>query len=237
MKRLAVITALLIAPTVALAAGGPVYAPDVLPLTPRAELLIRPVRDAIKAKETELAAGPAAASDAERLERMAELEQAAREALYGVDLSPLTLDERQAALDAAWSRVEAIDKRNQAALKKMLPADGGWFGRTAFGEEAARAAWLIAVHAVKDRGLMREAARRMEPLVATGEVMPAWYASVVDRLAVLEGRPQTFGTQPVCRRGTWVMGEVEDPEGLDRRRAELGLQAMDSRDFRPPPGC
>jgi hypothetical protein len=96
---------------------------------------------------------------------------------------------------------------------------------------------LITVHAVNDRRLMREAAVRMAPLVADGEVLPAWYASVVDRLAVLEGRPQRFGTQPVCRAGSWTMGEVEDPDSLDARRAELGLQAMEVRDFRPPPGC
>jgi hypothetical protein len=36
---------------------------------------------------------------------------------------------------------------------------------------------------------------------------------------------------------TGVSGEVEDPAGLDARRAELGLQAMEVKDFRPPPGC
>lgn len=227
--------ALTAAPAVA---GMPVYGPDTGPgLSPRGEKLVRGLKAVIRAIQARQAAQPPPASDAERLARLAELEQAAREALYGLELDGMMREEQQATLQAAWSLVEAIDRRNQVALKAMLPADGGWFGRTAYGEDAARAAWLIAVHAVNDRRLMREAALRMAPLVATAEVQPAWYAGVVDRLAVLEGRPQTYGTQPVCRAGVWVIGEVEDPANLDARRAALGLQAMDPRDFRPPPGC
>ena len=219
-------------------AAAPMYVPDGDPgLSPRGQGLVRSLKAAIKAEQAAQAALPPPASDAERLTRLAALEQAARETLYGLDFESLDMAERRAALNAAWSLVEGIDRRNQAALKAMLPADGGWFGRTVFGEDAARAAWLITVHAVNDRRLMAEAARRMAPLVADAEVLPAWYASVVDRLAVLENRPQRFGTQPVCRAGAWVIGEVEDPAGLDARRAELGLQAMEVRDFRPPPGC
>ena len=237
LTRRLVLAALTLTATPALAAA-PVYAPDAGPgLSPRAQGMVRTLKAAIRAKQAGQSALPSPASDAERLTRMADLEQTAREALYGLDLDSLDLAERRATLDACWSLVEAIDRRNQAGLKAMLPANGGWFGRTVFGEDAARAAWLIAVHAVGDRRLMREAAARMGPLVADAEVMPAWYASVVDRLAVLEGRPQRFGTQPVCRAGAWSIGEVEDPAGLDARRTELGLQAVDVRDFRPPPGC
>lgn len=221
-------------------AAAPIYVPDAGPaLSPRAQGRVRTLKAAIRAKQAQLDGLPPP-SPGERLARMAALEQTARETLYGLDFDSLDMDERRAALNAAWSLVEAIDRRNQAGLKALLREalpDGGWFGRTAWGEDAARSAWLIAVHAVNDRRLMREAAERMAPLVADGEVMPAWYAALVDRLAVLEGRPQRFGTQPVCKAGTWVVGEVEDPAGLDARRAELGLQAMEARDFRPPPGC
>ncbi|MDB5430015.1 MAG: hypothetical protein JWP35_1131 [Caulobacter sp.] len=237
LTRRLLLAALVLAAAPAVAAA-PVYVPDAGPgLSQRGEKLVRGLKAVIRARQAWQAAQPPPASDGERLARLADLEQTAREALYGFDLDGMTLDERRATLDAAWSVVEAIDRRNQAALKAMLPADGGWFGRTAYGEEAARAAWLITVHAVNDRRLMREAASRMAPLVATNEVAAAWYASVVDRLAVLEDRPQRFGTQPMCKAGVWTIGEVEDPAGLAARRAELGLQAMDARDFRPPPGC
>ena len=219
-------------------AAAPLAVPDAGPgLSLRGQKQIARLRTAIRVTQTTDALLPSPRSDSERLMRLADREQVAREALYGLDLDGMAPDERRATLDAAWSLVEAIDRANQKALKSMLPANGGWFGRTAYGEDAARAAWLITVHAVNDRRLMREAAARMAPLATTGEIEPAWYASVVDRLAVLEGRPQRFGTQPVCRSGAWMVGEVEDPAGLEARRAALGLQAMDSRDFRPPPGC
>jgi hypothetical protein len=234
--RRLLLAALALAATPALAAA-PVYAPDAGPgLTPRGEKLVRGLKATIRRKQAQLDALPPPASDGIRLTRLAELEQAAREALYALDLDGMTLDERRAVLDAAWSLVEAIDRRNQMVLKTLIPADG-WFGRSEYGEDAARAAWLITVHAVKDRKLMRDAAARMAPMVADGEVLPAWYASVVDRLAVLEGRPQRFGTQPVCIAGSWTVGDVEHPASLDARRAELGLQAMEVKDFRPPPGC
>lgn len=236
LSRRLLLAAFVLSATPALAAA-PVYVPDAGPgLSPRGQGMVRTLKAAIRAEQARQAALTPAAP-AEQLARMAALEQLARETLYGLDFESLDLDERRTALNACWSLVEAIDRRNQAGLKALLPADGGWFGRSAWGEEAARAAWLIVVHAVNDRRMMREAATRMAPLVADAEVLPAWYASVVDRLAVLEGRPQTFGTQPVCRAGAWVIGEVEDPQGLDARRAELGLQAMEARDFRPPPGC
>lgn len=219
------------------AAGPPVSVPDAPALSPRIEAAVRPVRDAIRAEQAAIGALPPAASDAERLIRLARLDQAARAALYGLDLSSLQPGERALALAAAWSRVEAVDARNQRVLRTMLPRDGGWFTRSAVGDEGAQAAFLVVIHAVRDRGLMREALRRMEPLLGSGEIEDGWYAGLWDRLAVLERRPQRYGTQPVCRQGRWLAGEVEDPAGLEARRAALGLADLDVRDFRPPPGC
>jgi hypothetical protein len=236
LTRRLLLTACVLTASPALAAA-PVYAPDAGPgLSPRGEKLVRRLKATIRAKQAQIEALPPPASHGVWLTRLADLEQSAREALYDLDLDGMALDERRAVLGAAWSLVEAIDRRNQMVLKTLIPADG-WFGRSEYGEDAARAAWLITVHAVNDRKLMREAAARMAPMVADGEVLPAWYASVVDRLAVLEGRPQRFGTQPICIAGSWTVGEVEHPASLDARRAELGLQAMEVRDFRPPPGC
>lgn len=223
--------------TEAVAAGPPVSVPDGPAMSPRVEVAVRPVRDAIRAEQAAIAALPPATSDEERLVRLARLDQAARAALYGLDLSALASAERSAALSAAWSRVERVDRDNQRALKAMLPGGRGWFGRSTVGEAGAEAAFLVVIHAVLDRGLMREALRRMEPLIGSGEIEDGWYAGLWDRLAVLEGRPQRYGTQPVCRRGQWGAGDIEDPEGLDARRAALGLVDLDIRDFRPPPGC
>jgi hypothetical protein len=218
-------------------AAGPVSVPDAPAVSARARDAVRPVREAIAAEEAALKALPPPASDAERLVRLGRLDQAARAALYDLDLSRLDGAGRGAALGLAWGWVEAVDRRNQAALRALLPRDGGWFTRSSVGDEAAEAAWLVVIHAVRDRRLMREALRRMSPLVGTGEIEAGWYAGLYDRLAVLEGRPQRYGTQPVCRRGQWTAGEVEDPDGLEARRAALGLEAPDTRDWRPPPGC
>ncbi len=219
------------------AAGPPMTAPDAPASNPRVEAAVRPVRDAIRTVDAALAALPPATSDAERLIRLARRDQAAREALYGLDLSAMAPGEQAVVLTFAWARVEAVDRANQRALKAMLPPGGGWFTRSAVGPDGAEAAFLVVIHAVRDRGLMREALRRMEPLLGSGEIEDGWYAGLWDRLAVLERRPQRWGTQPVCRGGQWTAGEVEDPDGLAARRAAMGLEGFDARGFQPPPGC
>jgi hypothetical protein len=50
---------------------------------------------------------------------------------------------------------------------------------------------------------------------------------LVDRVAVNAGRPQTYGTQGRCQgRGNLELRPVVDRDGLDRRRAEMGLESV-----------
>jgi hypothetical protein len=87
--------------------------------------------------------------------------------------------------------------------------------------------------------------RRMLPLVheavAAGEV-PGWHAATLeDGIAFYEGRPQRYGTMwdwDEC--GELRPWRIEDPDGVDRRRAAVGLPPLESQGLaaagESPPG-
>lgn len=57
---------------------------------------------------------------------------------------------------------------------------------------------------------------------------PAAHAAFLeDRIAVLEGRPQRFGTQfDWDARGELSPQPIDDPAGVDARRATVGLEPL-----------
>lgn len=43
---------------------------------------------------------------------------------------------------------------------------------------------------------------------------------------VRPGAPQRYGSQLTCRDGRWILLTVDDPNGLDARRAAVGLEPI-----------
>ncbi|MES2861095.1 MAG: DUF6624 domain-containing protein [Pseudomonadota bacterium] len=195
------------------------------PLSPEIQARIAPVTQAIEAEVARQNALPAPANDRETLERMGQLDQVGRRVAVTVDLSDLAGAEREAAQNALWAPVEAMDHRLADQLLTMVPAEG-WFYQSVYGEPAARAAFLIVQHA--DADLQRRFLPVLETLVATGEVEGSSYALMYDRLALDEGRPQRYGTQMKCRGGRWVIDSdnLEDPENVEARRESIGFLGL-----------
>lgn len=158
----------------------------------------------------------------ERLERIGALDQVGRRVAVTIDFSDLPPDERNAAQDALWAPVTAMDERLAAELLTLVPPEG-WFRESVYGEEAAGAAFLIVQHSNVD--LWRRFVPVLEPLVATGEVDDQRYGLMYDRLAINEGRPQRYGTQMTCKDGRWVIdyANLEDPDNADARREAMGF--------------
>lgn len=120
------------------------------------------------------------------------------------------------------------DLSNTQWLKPVV-AERGWFTIGRDGEDASHAAWLLAQHASFDPDWQAEVLALMEPLAREGEVNPGNYAMLFDRIALLAGRPtrygvQGFGCSPDGQH--FRFAPVEDPDGLDARRAEMGIPPM-----------
>jgi len=62
--------------------------------------------------------------------------------------------------------------------------------------------------------------------VAAGEASGWNLAYLTDRVRVHEGLPQVYGTQGEWVDGKLALGNIEDADGVDQRRAAIGLEPV-----------
>jgi len=116
--------------------------------------------------------------------------------------------------------------RSHVVELKQIVSDHGWPRISNVGQEAAKAAWLVAQHADFDIEFQREALRHLESLAPHSEAEPKLVGYLTDRLAVNEGRPQVYGTQGQCNAGRWEPKPIADPDGVDQRRASVSMEPL-----------
>jgi Kdo2-lipid IVA lauroyltransferase/acyltransferase len=122
--------------------------------------------------------------------------------------------------------MEAIHRRNAARLASLVA--GGWPGASVAGEDGAEAAFLILQHAIGEPALQRRCLPLLAAAAARGEVPPLQPAMLLDRIRFFEGKPQLYGTAVDWdATGRLSVGPLESPEGVDARRAALGLPALE----------
>ena len=120
-----------------------------------------------------------------------------------------------------------IDAGNTTRLRRIL-AEHGWPGKSLVGEKGAHHAWLIAQHADHDPAFQRQALELLREAVARGDAKPRELAYLTDRVRINEGRGQVYGTQMrPDENGLPVPQPIEDPERVDERRREVGLEPFD----------
>lgn len=132
------------------------------------------------------------------------------------------------------AEMEAVHRANAARLRAIV-AELGWPGRSLVGDDGASAAWLITQHAIGEPDTMRAMLAFLEAAVAGGEADAGELARLVDRVRLLEGRPQLYGTQTDWDpTGRWMVpaGAIEDPDRIDDRRQAVGLAPIE---WRVPP--
>ncbi|NEM05803.1 DUF6624 domain-containing protein [Geodermatophilus normandii] len=116
--------------------------------------------------------------------------------------------------------------RHADRLEQLL-TDSGWPTAARVGEGAARGAWLVAQHADTQLSVQRLALRLLREAVDQGAAPAQQLAMLEDRVAVTEGRHQTYGTQVAdVVDGRPVLWPVADPDRLDERRATVGLEPL-----------
>ncbi|MGW8374242.1 DUF6624 domain-containing protein [Streptomyces sp. ODS28] len=130
-----------------------------------------------------------------------------------------------------WHKAHVVDAANLAALQRIID-EHGWPGHALVGEQAANAAWLIAQHGELDFQL--RALALLDAAVKAGDALPRQHAMLTDRCLMRQGQPQIYGTQYQDTgdgRGMHLW-DVTEPETLDTRRAEVGLDTLAEQEAR-----
>jgi hypothetical protein len=99
-----------------------------------------------------------------------------------------------------------------------MVAAHGWPVISLVGMKASNAAMLVLIHSA-DHAWQRELLPQLEQLAAANKIEGSGLAPVVDKELVAAGKPQHFGTQFKSVGDKMQMYAVEDPGGLDARRA------------------
>lgn len=123
-------------------------------------------------------------------------------------------------------QLQRLDQANTAWLKGIV-RERGWPGRSLAGDDGATAAWLLVQHADHDPAFQRECLDLMTKAVERGDASAAYWAYLTDRVLRAERRPQRYGTQFTIGPQGLQPQSLEDPEGVDERRASVGLGPLD----------
>jgi hypothetical protein len=115
-----------------------------------------------------------------------------------------------------------VDSINLVKIKNILDTKG-WVGKDRVGEQASASIFLVIQHS--DSKTQQHYLPMMREAVKNGNASPANLALLEDRVALAEGRKQLYGSQ-ICyddKSEKYYVCPIEDPDNVDKRRAEVGL--------------
>jgi hypothetical protein len=148
---------------------------------------------------------------------MLETDQKARGMSHGqpINKTKLTMESNMAEIDAQLT----------TQLKAILAKDG-WPTIALVGIEASNAAMLVLTHTA-DHAWQLSLLPQLEELADAQKIDGSGLALAIDKELVSEGKLQRYGTQFKFVDGAMAMYGVEDPSGLDARRAKAFLMPME----------
>jgi hypothetical protein len=151
------------------------------------------------------------------------------------ELQAMALEEQRARADLVRRGVldqadplRAMHLRHANRLREVLDG-GGWPGLARVGAEGAEAAWLVAQQSAQvDLPLAQRSVELLAAAVRSGDAPARHLALLTDAVRWQGGRPQIYGSVHVVdpRSQTVVPWPIEDPDGVDGRRAAVGLPEL-----------
>ena len=122
--------------------------------------------------------------------------------------------------------MEEVHCRNADLLADIVD-EHGWPGMKLVGEDGSEAAWLVAQHAISRPEHQRAFLAALTDAVRREDAPPRYRAYLEARIRFNERRPQLYGAVlDWGPDGDLTAGPVEDPAGLDARRAAVGLPPL-----------
>ncbi|MBL7986617.1 MAG: hypothetical protein JNJ94_00955 [Chlorobi bacterium] len=123
-------------------------------------------------------------------------------------------------------QMKALHQHNSARLQEII-AQHGWPGRSLVGEDGTEAAWIVLQHSISNPEFMQEGLQLITDAAKSGEIAWNLVATTEDRVLMLHGEPQRYGTQHDWdSEGNLSPIPILNPETVDQRRAEIGLEPL-----------
>jgi hypothetical protein len=124
-----------------------------------------------------------------------------------------------------------VDRVNSERLQALV-ARCGWPSTTTHGARAVKDAWLVVQHAERDPAFQKQVLDLVEQAAAAGgDSLDQSFAYLYDRIAVMEKRPQHYGTQlsaPTEHYCALEFDRMDDRAQVEARRARLGMASLDA---------
>ena len=120
--------------------------------------------------------------------------------------------------------------RHQPLLEKIVK-QYGYPGFRQVGEKSSNNFWLLVQHADEHLDFQRRVLSLMLPEVKRKNASPANYAYLTDRIAINTGQPEEYGTQVKYEGpglGKVVPVSLRDPKNVNKRRAAIGMEPLES---------
>ena len=132
---------------------------------------------------------------------------------------------QSAEMKSLWNIIYEKDSINLIKVKFILNKYG-WLGSDIVGEQGNTTLFLVIQHA--DLATQENYLPIMRIAVKNGKAKASSLALLEDRVALREGKKQIYGSQIVRDEATQksYVSPLEDPENVDKRRAEVGLEPL-----------
>ena len=124
-----------------------------------------------------------------------------------------------------WNIINQKDSINLSKVKSLLDSYG-WLGTDIVGRQGNSTLFLVIQHS--DQRTQEKYLPMMREAVKNGKATGSSLALLEDRVALGQGKKQIYGSQIGRNNETklYYVLPLEDPDNVDKRRAEVGLQPL-----------
>lgn len=139
------------------------------------------------------------------------------------------LIESGALSDGYNEEMKELHNRNAKILNDIIDTVG-YPTTDKVGKEASEATWLVIQHAIAQPHFMKKCVKLLEIAVSENKASSKNLAYLTDRVAVLEGKPQLYGTQfDWDENGELSPNDFDDLTKVNQRRISIGLDSLDEQ--------
>lgn len=129
----------------------------------------------------------------------------------------------QEELMAVMPEMHRIDSTNQIIVFQIIDKYG-WLPQSKVGKEAASSIFYVVQHS--NLSAMEKYFPLLQQRAQEGEASKVHAAMMEDRILMWQGKKQIYGTQATTmgrEDGRMAIWPIEDPENVNKRRAEVGM--------------